>query len=221
MKPSITHIYFVPGIAAGKEIFRNIKLPTDRYQIHIIEWMIPFKNESISQYAKRMAANVTETNSVLVGVSFGGVMVQEMSAFLALKKLVIISSVKTKNELPKRLKIAAKTKAYKLIPTSVVLSSADLTKYAIGPRSKKRLQMYNEYLHVRNKQYLDWAIENMVTWDCDRVRENVIHLHGDVDIVFPIENIKGAIICEGGTHIMILNKASWINKKLIEIIEEK
>ena len=47
-----------------------------------------------------MAERVVEPNAILVGVSFGGVVVQEMAAFLNLKNLVIISSVKTKEELP-------------------------------------------------------------------------------------------------------------------------
>lgn len=217
----MTPVYFVPGLAAGKEIFRNIKLPEDRYAIHIIEWIIPFKNETIQDYAARMAAFVTQPNAILVGVSFGGVVAQEMSNFLTLKKLIIISSVKTKFELPNRLKFARKTRAYKLIPTRIVLSSGDLTKYAVGPRSRKRLGMYNQYLHVRNKKYLDWAIKNMVLWDCKTAREYVYHLHGNADVVFPIEKIKDAYICDGGTHIMILNKASWIIKMLIEIVEEK
>lgn len=217
----MTPVYFVPGLAAGNEIFRNIKLPEDRYAIHIIEWIIPFKNETIQDYAERMAAFVTQPNAILVGVSFGGVVAQEMSNFLTLKKLIIISSVKTKFELPNRLKFARKTRAYKLIPTRIVLSSGDLTKYAVGPRSRKRLGMYNQYLHVRNKKYLDWAIKNMVLWDCKTAREDVYHLHGNADVVFPIEKIKDAYICDGGTHIMILNKASWIIKMLIEIVEEK
>ncbi len=214
------HVYFVPGLAAGKEIFENISLPKEQYKIHILEWLIPTVKESIEEYAARMASRIKHNNSVLVGVSFGGVMVQEMSAYLSLRKLIIISSVKCRNELPARLKIAKKTRAYKLIPTSLVLSTDDLTKYAIGPKSKKRLSLYNTYLHVRNKKYLDWAIENMVCWKREKPLEKVIHIHGDSDIVFPIKNIKKPILLEGGTHIMILNKGRWISEKLIEIIED-
>ncbi|MDT0554406.1 alpha/beta hydrolase [Patiriisocius hiemis] len=213
------HVYFVPGLAAGKEIFKNINLPKEHYKIHILEWLIPNKKESIEAYASRMASRIKHNNSVLIGVSFGGVMVQEMSAYLSLRRLIIVSSVKCRNELPARLKIAKKTRAYKLIPTSLVLSADDLTKYAIGPKSKKRLSLYNTYLHVRNKKYLDWAIENMVCWKREKPLEDVIHIHGDSDIVFPIKNIKNPILLEGGTHIMILNKGSWVSEKLIEIIE--
>jgi pimeloyl-ACP methyl ester carboxylesterase len=213
-------VYFVPGLAAGKEIFRNIVLPKTQYQTIILEWLIPEKNETLSAYASRMASFVTEPNAVLVGVSFGGVVAQEMTVFLDLRKLIIISSVKTRNELPQRLKIAAKTFAYKLVPTSLVLSTSDLTKFAIGPKTEKRLKLYQEYLHVRDKTYLDWAIEQMVTWKRAKEIEGVVHLHGDSDPIFPINNIDNCLQIKGGTHIMILNKGSLITQKLIEIIDE-
>lgn len=214
-----THIYFVPGLAASKEIFKNIRLPEDRYEIHILEWVIPEKEETLSHYAKRMAAMVTQPNAVLAGVSFGGVVVQEMSLFLKLRKLIIISSVKTKHELPLRLKLARKTGAYKLLPTGWALSVKDLTRFAIGPRSRKRLKLYQEYLSVRDKNYLDWAIKQMVCWDRETEVDGVHHIHGTGDIVFPAKYIKNANMIDGGTHVMILNKGSKVSKLLEKIIE--
>lgn len=212
------HVYFVPGLAAGKEIFRSIQLPAEQFEIHILEWLIPEKKESLQQYAQRMASLIKESNPILVGVSFGGVVVQEMSAFVKLRKLIIISSVKTKYELPTRLKFARKTRIYRLLPTRLVINSKDLTKYSVGPRSKKRLKIYQEYLHVRDKRYLDWAIKNMVCWDREESLEGVIHLHGDKDVVFPIKNIKNCTVIEEGTHIMLVNKGKQVSSKLLEAI---
>lgn len=219
MSTSKTHVYFVPGMAAGSEIFRNILLPQPNFKIHIIEWLIPEKNEPIDAYARRMAKFVIEPEAVLIGVSFGGLVAQEMSFFLQLKKLIIISSVKTRSELPNRFRLAQKTLAYKLVPTSLVLSAKDLTKFAIGPKTEKRLKLYQQYLHVRDKDYLDWAIENMVSWERNEAVEGVVHLHGNKDIVFPIKYIKDCQTIEGGTHIMLLSKGHVITQKLIEIIE--
>jgi pimeloyl-ACP methyl ester carboxylesterase len=212
-------VYFVPGLAAGKEIFKNIVLPPERYDIHVLEWLIPEKEESIVSYAKRMAARILVEEVVLVGVSFGGVVVQEMSAFLNVKKLIIISSVKCREELPTRIKLASATKAYKLVPTGLASSAQDLTSFAIGPRSKKRLRLYNEYLSVRDKVYLDWAIAQMVNWGRKEIDKNVVHIHGDQDAIFPMKYIKEALIVEGGTHVMILNKGSKISTMLVSIIE--
>lgn len=220
MKSKLIPVYFIPGMAAGPEIFRKIKLPVNKYKVEVLEWIIPEKNETLLHYAKRMADRVKEPNAILIGVSFGGVVVQEMEQFLKLRKLIIISSAKTREELPRRMRIAGYTKAYKLIPTSLVLSAEDLTKFSVGPKSKKRLRLYQEYLNVRDKRYLDWALKCMVTWERKTEIPGVVHIQGDKDSVFPIKYINNCIVVKGGTHIMILNRGREITKKLLEVFGE-
>jgi pimeloyl-ACP methyl ester carboxylesterase len=212
-------IYFVPGMAAGKEIFRNIVLPESDFEIHILEWLIPDEKETLEDYAKRMAARVTKKDVVLIGVSFGGVVAQEMSRYLKLRKLIVISSVKSRAEIPKRMKVADRTYAYKLAPTRFVLSMKNLAKLALGPRTEKRLKLYDQYLHVRDKHYLDWSIKNMVSWKRNEPDDQVYHIHGSKDSVFQIKYIKNCIVIKDGTHIMLLNKGKEISEKLLQIIE--
>ncbi len=111
---SVIPVYFMPGLAASSTIFERIALSTDTFEIILLEWILPESKESLKHYAQRMAEKVTHKNAVLIGVSFGGVLVQEMAQFLTLRKLIIISSVKSNVELPLRMKIAKTTKAYKL-----------------------------------------------------------------------------------------------------------
>jgi len=214
-------VYLVPGLAAGKEIFRNIHLPKDTFETHVIEWLLPEKREPIQVYAKRMAALVKHNNAVLIGVSFGGVVVQEMSLHLNLKSLIIISSVKCRHELPRRLKFVSKTGLYRLMPTGLILSTDDLTKFAVGPRSKKRLSLYNDYLHVRDKTYLNWSIRNMVCWKRTQPVNDVVHIHGNADMVFPFKYIEDCMVVEGGSHVMLLNKGKEVGAKIEQAILDK
>lgn len=211
-------VYFMPGLAASPSIFERIELPKDTFEMHLLEWFLPNKNETLQSYAKRMAENVKHENAVLVGVSFGGVLVQEMAQFLNLKKLIIVSSVKCNAELPRRLKFAKTTKAYKLLPTGLMQDVELLTKFAFGDVLKKKLKLYEQYLHRREKDYLDWAIEQMVCWERVEVDSKVIHIQGDADEVFPVKNIKNFINVKGGTHLMILNRYKWFNQNLPKII---
>lgn len=213
-------VYFMPGLAASPSIFEMIDLPEDTFEIHLLHWFLPESNEKLSSYAKRMAEKVEHENAVLIGVSFGGVLVQEMKPFLNTKKIIIISSVRSNAELPRRMKIAKTTKAYKLLPTGLLQDVELLTKYAFGDTLKKKLKLYEKYLHMRNKEYLDWAIEQMICWERTKIDSEVIHIHGDADEVFPAKNIKGFINVKGGTHAMILSKYRWFNTNLAKLILE-
>ena len=211
----------MPGLAASSSIFERIDLSKDTFEIHLLEWFMPEKAESLQNYAKRMAEKVTDDNAVLVGVSFGGILVQEMAQFLNLRKLIIVSSVKSNAELPRRMKIAKTTKAYKLMPTGLLQDVEKLVKYAFGDVMKQKLKLYEQFLHMRNKEYLDWAIEQVICWDRVKIDANVVHIHGDADDVFPVKNIKSFINVKGGTHMMILNRFRWFNQHLPKIILEE
>lgn len=212
-------VYFMPGLAAGPTIFENIKLPENQFEMHFLEWILPNEHEKIEGYALRMIQNIKHENPVLIGVSFGGVLVQEMAKIIQTNKVIIISSVKTNKEFPSRFKIARNTKAYKLIPTQLLADIENLVKYAFGDNIvTKRIKLYEKYLSVRDKHYLDWAIETILCWNQKEINEAVIHIHGDEDEVFPIKHIRKCIVVKGGTHIMILNKFKWLNENLPKLI---
>ncbi|PQJ19649.1 alpha/beta hydrolase [Tenacibaculum sp. SG-28] len=208
-------IYFVPGLAANPRIFEHLNLSKALFECHYLEWIIPkASDESISEYAKRMCTFVKEENPILVGVSFGGIMVQEMSKHIACRKVIIVSSIKSNAELPKRLKLAQITKAYKLFPASIVANIEKYETYFFNDYLKKRAELYKIYLSVREKEYLHWAIYNVLHWKQTKPMVNTIHIHGNKDEIFPIKNIANTIIVENGTHIMILNKAKIITNIL-------
>ncbi len=212
------HVYFMPGMAASSSIFERIKLPEEQFEMHFLEWVLPEDKETLIRYAERMSQNIKHKDVVLIGVSFGGVLVQEMAQFVSVRKVIIISSVKSNKELPSRMKIARLTKIYKLVPTGLAQNVEVLAKYAFGNVVKKRLELYEKFLSMRDKLYLDWAIEQILNWNRVEVDPKVIHIHGVADEVFPVKNIKEYIKVEGGTHIMIINKYRWINANLPKII---
>lgn len=211
-------VYLMPGLAASAAIFERIALPEAAFEIVLLEWEIPLDNESLPDYAKRMTEKIKHPNPVLIGVSFGGILVQEMAAFIQVRKVIIISSVKSNLEFPRRMKIVKTTKAYKLIPMSLILNIENLAKFSFGAKVNQRLKLYEKFLSVRDIRYLDWAIEKVILWDRIVADKNVIHIHGDADDVFPIKYISDCIVVKGGTHIMILNKYKWLNANLPEII---
>ena len=214
-------VYFMPGLAANASIFERISLPEEQFDTHFMEWEIPLDNETLSEYAQRISKKISHKNPVLVGVSFGGILVQEMAQFLNPSKIIIISSVKSNLEFPTAFKLAKKTKAYKLIPTSLIDNGYNLAKFTFGEKVIKRLKLYQMFLTVRDKKYLDWSIEKIILWDRTKANPNVIHIHGDADEVFPIKHINNCIVVKGGTHIMILTKFKWFNVNLPKIIFDK
>lgn len=211
----------MPGLAASPKIFEYIQLPADQFEVHHLDWFIPSTDMSLIDYARIMAEKVSQPSPVLIGVSFGGMLIQEMARFLHPRKLIVISSIKCRQEMPKRLLLARYTSLHKLLPTGVVDNLETLTRFAFGDAVRKRLKLYERYLGIRDKNYLDWAIDAIVHWDREEPEPGLVHIHGDQDVVFPIGHLGSCLSVAGGTHTMIIHRYKWFNERLPEIILEE
>ena len=212
----------MPGMAANSQIFQHITLDKNKYNLHFLEWIEPLNNESIENYCQRLCKNITTPKPILVGVSFGGIIVQEIAKQIETEKVIIISSVKSITEFPTRMIWAKKWKLFRFFPTSYVTTIENITKKIVSSKKvKHRIDMYKIYLSVRSKNYLDWAFKNVILWKNDNPLTNVYHLHGTKDHIFPHKRIKNAHFLQNGTHIMIMTHGKWVSDKLRAIIENK
>ena len=205
----------MPGLGAGPQIFDTIHLDKNKFELHYLDWLIPESiNETLNDYVKRLVQNIAHTNPVLVGVSFGGMVVQEMSKYVDAKKIIIISSVKSRDELPRRLKIIRATKLYKLFPANKIAKTKSFPMLKFHKTLRKKIELYNKYLNIRDRDYLKWAVYNVLSWNPNAINKDVIHIHGSKDEIFPIKNIKDCLEIKDGTHVMILNKGKKISAVL-------
>jgi len=216
---TIYNVYLMPGMAANSLIFEGLDLP-ENFVIHYLEWLLPKENESLNSYCERLSTDIKGSNLILIGVSFGGIIVQEISKIISVKKTIIISSIKTKKELPFMMTIGKSTGLYKYVPVNWIDNVESLAKFVFGPSIKKKIGLYRKYLSVRDKHYLRWCIDKIINWDNEKVPKNLIHIHGSLDLVFPSVYISNAILVKNATHAMILTKASWLNKNIPKLILE-
>ena len=203
----------MPGLGASSKIFEFIKLDK-KFKLIKLDWISPFENESLSSYAKRMTRKIKHENPYILGVSFGGILVQEMSVFYKFSKVIIVSSIKSKFELPLSMVLVRKTNASIFFPSKWINNIENLVLFVFGDFVKKKVMHYKRYLSVRDPQYLKWAVKQQINWKRTSIISNLVHIHGDKDNVFPTRYIKNAIIVKDGTHAMILIKSDWFNKNL-------
>ena len=156
-------IYLMPGMAASPKIFELIKFPLN-YKIIYLTWIKPKTNETMKAYAKRMSLFIIDDNPVLIGVSFGGILVQEISKYIKVKKLIIISSVKSKVELSMSMKFAKKTGIHRFLPLNWINDLEKLLLFVFGPSIKAKVDAYKKYLSERDPDYLKWSINQIINW---------------------------------------------------------
>lgn len=208
----------MPGMSANSLIFERIEFPSN-FSLHYLEWIDPRKDESLEEYAKRFSKLIIHKNPILIGVSFGGVLIQEISKIIKYNKLIIISSIKCNEELPPHMKFGKITKSYKLLPLKWINDFESLISFVLGPKIKKRVELYRKYLSKRDQNYLNWCIRELIEWKQNKPIDNIIHIHGSKDVIFPTNLLSDYIELPGGDHAMILKRAEWISKKIPILIK--
>lgn len=210
-------IYQVSGLGANQNAFKYLKFDVE-HEVIYLPWLQPESHETLEHYAQRMAENIqTDEDFILMGLSFGGLVVQEMNRFLDPKLNVLISTVKSRSELPSFMRLSATTRAHKLIPPSFLSSDKGLSYAFFRKLYSSKMPDLQEFFDYRDPEYLTWSIDQIVNWKNHVDLKPFVHIHGDKDIVFPISNIQDAVKIEGGNHLMVLHKA----RKISELINER
>lgn len=203
-------IYCISGLGADEKVFSRLRL--NGHDIRYVPWLRPQKNEKIDHYAKRMAESIQHDSPVILGVSFGGMIGIEIAKQLQLRKLFIISSIKSTRELPGWMKVAGTLQLNKMIPMRPYKFIEKIDNDRLGVSNEEERKIVQAYRRSADPVYLDWAINEVLNWKNDWQPENIIHIHGDKDRIFPIKNLNAHHIIEDGTHFMIYNRAEEISK---------
>lgn len=218
------NIYCIPGMGVNERLFRNLKL--EGCQMHHIKWLTPLKNETLQGYAIRLSEQIDQSQPFcLIGVSFGGMCAIEISKKLNPIKTFLVSSSKTRNEIPNIIKIWNRLPLYRSLSDKHYINGAMLFKKQFGVNSKEQQERFLDMLQTAPKDYFKGAVHCIVSWKNKEYPENVIHIHGDKDQVLPHKKIKADYLIPGGSHFMIINRAdeinAIINKELLSFLESE
>lgn len=214
-------VYFISGMCYNCSVFDDITLPK-RFNKLYIEWAIPFLDESLDAYAHRMAKVINpKRRFILVGYSFGGVLVQEIAKFMNPEKVILISSMKAEKEIPSIFQIAKKVNFADNLPMRLYKTSNFMINLFNRYVYHVPTSALGEYMTVVDPIYIRWALRQITHWIPTKKIENMYHIHGTRDQVFPYEQITDAKTVKGGDHLMVVKRAKDVSEILNVILNIK
>ncbi|WP_201984234.1 alpha/beta hydrolase [Hymenobacter rubidus] len=206
--------YLIPGLGADERVFRLLRL---RGEVHILRWLAPqTAEESLPHYAARLAAAVpTEQPCWLVGVSFGGVLAQEIAPLRPLARVVLISSFAGPAELPWLGRLARATGLYRLLPAHLLPRLPRVAQWFFGVKNGREYQLLRQILQDTNPSFTRWAIARLLQWPGGAATP-VIRIHGTHDRLLPLGKVQVQYSLTGG-HLIIISRAAEISQILNEL----
>jgi pimeloyl-ACP methyl ester carboxylesterase len=205
-------IYIFSGLGADERVFQDINF--GNYSPHFIAWVEPLNNETLSAYSKRIEENIADPNSIVLGVSFGGIVAQEIAKHRKVEKLILLATFEQRNDLPWYLRLLGNLKADKLVPAALLKTHTWFSDYLFGIKIKSHSIILKDILVKTDATFLKWCLRQICIWKPE-VLHNVkqkITIHGTADRIIPLNKSKQYDYeIEGGGHLFTLSHAAEIS----------
>jgi pimeloyl-ACP methyl ester carboxylesterase len=208
-------LFLLSGLGADKRVFDFLDF--GNHNVHHISWINPLKNETLKEYATRLSQQITSTHPVLIGVSFGGMVAMEIGKIIKTEKIILISSTRTKKDIPLTFKLTGKLRLHRTIPPSFMKTTNAITCWLFGAQTKIEKELLSAVLRDTDDQFLTWAIDKIVGWDNVDLLPNVTQIHGTRDKIMPLKEAR--FVIEGGEHLMIVNRADEVSQAIREALK--
>jgi len=205
------NLYFISGLGADERVFKKLTLP-EQYKINHIKWPELSQNETLHSYCVKISALIDSSEPFsLIGLSFGGIVATEISKFLQPQATIIISSISTRNGLPLLYKICGWLRLNKLVPAFAMNKVYPFTYWYFGVTEPADKKLLKEVIHDTPTQFLKWAINEILHWKNEIRSDNLYHIHGTNDKLFPFSITKADKAVENGGHLMVYTNADLVS----------
>lgn len=207
------NIYLFSGLGADERLFQKLK-PVSGYTYVPLPYVHPGKSKTLSEYADLMIEEYKfETPCIFGGVSIGGMIAQEIAQKVKPEKLLLISTLRYRKELPVYFKMG-NNKLTKSMLNKPLLDAFAAIGDKFTVKSKEGRKLFYEMLRDSKADFLTFGFGVVLGWQPPVAQVPVIRIHGNRDGIFPLSRIKDAIKIKGGNHFMVYEKGEEIGEIL-------
>lgn len=216
-KPSLEmKIYCVPGLANDKRVFDKLSPLLLSQDITFLEHIPPaHPTESMKDYARRLSAGIKDfqEDSVIIGMSLGGLIAVELSKTLPMKKVFLVSTIKHPNEFPWQIKMLKNLPLDKVqLPAWLIRKSLKPVAWLLGVTNSTGRDHLQSMIDSASEDHIAWAQYAAANWDNRLIPNHYVHIHGTKDEIFPAAYVRASHFIEGGNHYMIMERAKEVAK---------
>ena len=210
-----TRIILLPGMTPNDMIFDRLRPLLS--EAHIVSWIPPNSRESLQSYAIRLAGSLPQHDPCIVcGVSFGGIVAQEVAHHLPARACVLISSIRHPRELPPWFRLLQG------IPRSAAeLSLAGAGRFADLVPGKTRTASTTRLRKLcgASGAWYRWATSAVLGWHPTAHEESIpiLQIHGDRDETFPLRFLRPDRVVRGGGHVLPLSHPGEVADFIVEV----
>lgn len=208
-------IYLVSGLGADERVFEYLDLRP--YKQTCLKWISPKEDETIEHYAARLCEQIKTENPILIGVSFGGMIAVEIGKLIKTEKIILISSAKSKEDIPLHYRVAGAINFNKLMPKGGLQKMHSVIAWFFGVASEEERELLKDIINSTDERFVQWAIDHIINWENETVLPNAVLIHGTSDRLLSSSTPDYSI--KDGGHFMIVNRCAEVSALIHGILD--
>lgn len=176
-------------------------------------WIEPVLGESLAEYARRVAGLIDQSSPFyLGGISFGGMVAQEVARHVSPLGLILIASCRRGTDLG-------------IVRRGVLRSSCITPNWAVqcAKRATPLLRpifncvdpahgaLLSEMLQATSPRFLKWSMQAILDWPGCEINCPLLHIHGSSDKIIPISGLSPTHTIANAGHVLNLTHAEEVN----------
>jgi pimeloyl-ACP methyl ester carboxylesterase len=205
------NVYMLPGVGCDARLFDRLQL--DGLPAKKLEWPRFGPKDTLTNIAEAMASQVnTAEPHVLVGVSMGGMVAQELAMFTHPTKVILISSWTGPHEWNALTRINARLGLHRVIRDWSVRAAWPV-KRLIDRRERSIDVLLFDMARKQGASQLRRGTAAIMRWKGSRWQGPLVRIHGDKDIITPLRFPVDHLV-KGGQHVMVLTRPGEVSRLL-------
>jgi pimeloyl-ACP methyl ester carboxylesterase len=205
-------LILLPGLGADERSFepQRARFPG----LEVPGWLPHEPGESLRAYAHRIAATILPSQRFyLGGVSFGGMVAQEIARLMHPEAVFLIASCRTGAALAPHLRYF--NEFAHLFPERDFSPGAGLSRLYVskfGRLTPEQEALFEEMLLGVQPAFVRWGISAVIDWPgAGELPMPVYHIHGSDDELIPASSVQADQVIAGGGHLLNVTHADAVN----------
>lgn len=206
-------IYCIPGLGTDRRIFDKLAPLLSIQDIHFLEHLPPLHlKETLVEYARRLSRTIENhpIDSVVIGMSLGGMIAVELSKLLPFRKVFLISTIKHHTEHPWYFSALQKLPIQNLASHRLIRAFTRPVTWLLRVTDRTGRTHLQNMVNDRDDDHFKWGHNAAIHWRNTDFPEDCIHIHGSKDELFPMRSTRPHHTIKHGNHYMIMDRADEI-----------
>jgi pimeloyl-ACP methyl ester carboxylesterase len=132
---------------------------------------------------------------------------------------ILISSVPVSKQLPVYFRMAGKIGLHKLVPVSLLKSSAATKRFFTRENSDDKKLLW-EIINESDAGLIRWSIGAILNWQNETIPQPVWHIHGTRDEILPVKFTQPTLTIPRHGHMLVMTCPEVVNAFLAKALTE-